>query len=126
MSCTRSRPTGERLDTATVAPQDAVDRTVGERAGVSSCRCDGTCALHAAGEQGGLLAPRAQVTPEELVQMPPSLTPAEALPWTRLSRGAFYKMLAAGDIASCRLGHSIRIPTRRFLLGIGVLDEESI
>jgi len=74
---------------------------------------------------GVLLTPRAQVTEEELRQMPPSLTPAEALPWTRLSRGTFYQMLASGDVASCRLGHSIRIPTRRFLMSIGVLEEES-
>ena len=73
---------------------------------------------------GDILAPRAQVTRAELRRMPPSLTPAEAMPWTRLSRSAFYKMLAEGAIASCRLGHSIRIPTRRFLLSIGVLEED--
>ena len=90
---------------------------------VTTCRCAGARAPHSV-EEGGILTPRARVTPEELQRMPPSLTPAEALPWTRLSRGAFYKMLAAGDIASCRLGHSIRIPTRRFMLRMGVLEED--
>lgn len=70
-----------------------------------------------------LLRPRPQVSAAELARMPASLTPAEAMPWARLSRSVFYKMLASGDIGSCRLGHSIRIPTRRFLEQIGVLDQ---
>jgi excisionase family DNA binding protein len=57
--------------------------------------------------------------------MPPMLTPAEASPWTRLSRSVFYQLLASGDIASCRLGHSIRIPTKRFLASLGVLEQGS-
>jgi excisionase family DNA binding protein len=61
----------------------------------------------------------------ELQHMPPTLTPAEAMPWIRLSRSVFYKLLASGEIGSCRLGHSIRIPTRRFLEHIGVLATES-
>jgi hypothetical protein len=70
-----------------------------------------------------LLRPRGRVTSEELALMPASLKPAEAQPWTRLSRSSFYAALRSGDIASCRLGRAIRIPTRRFLLAIGVLDE---
>ena len=68
-----------------------------------------------------LLRPRAIVTAEEVRAMPPSLTPAEAMPWTRQSRASFYACLARGEIFHCRLGHSIRIPTRRFLEQIGVL-----
>ena len=71
-----------------------------------------------------LLQPRPRVTAEELGRMPASLKPAEAQPWSRLSRSAFYSALSSGEISSCRLGHSIRIPTRRFLQQIGVLDEE--
>ncbi len=70
-----------------------------------------------------LLRPRSRVTAEELELMPPSLTPAEAMSWARLSRGAFYSALSSGEISSCRLGHSIRIPTRRYLLQLGVLEE---
>ena len=112
MSCPRSRPPGEDLETKA------------DEAVASSRACGGSCAALAGDDLGGLLAPRVRVTLGELVRMPPSLTPAEALPWTRLSRGAFYKMLRAGDVASCRLGHSIRIPTRRFLLDLGVLEED--
>ena len=72
-----------------------------------------------------LLNPRARVTLKELAQMPPSLKPVEAQPWARLSRSAFYSALAAGEIESCRVGRSIRIPTRRFLSRLGVLDEGS-
>jgi hypothetical protein len=70
-----------------------------------------------------LLRPRSRVTAEELGLMPPSLTPAEAQPWARVSRSAFYAALSSGAISSCRLGHSIRIPTRRFLDQLGVLEE---
>jgi len=70
-----------------------------------------------------LLRPRGRVTAEELAQMPPSLKPTEALPWARLSRSAFYAALRAGEIDCCHLGRSIRIPTRRFLASLGVLDE---
>lgn len=70
-----------------------------------------------------LLAPRSSVTEDELRRMPPSLTPAEAWPWARVSRGAFYQMVKAGQINSCHLGHSIRIPTKRFLAQLGVLEE---
>lgn len=72
-----------------------------------------------------LLLPRGRVTLEELRQMPPSLKPAEAMPWTRIARSSFYKAVAAGDISSCRLGHSIRIPTRHFLASLGVLEDEN-
>ena len=71
-----------------------------------------------------LLRPRGRVTAQELAQMPASLKPDEARPWTRLSRSTFYASLRNGEIASCRLGHSIRIPTRRFLDAIGVLDDD--
>lgn len=71
-----------------------------------------------------LLKPRAFVTLEELALMPPSLTPAEALPWARKGRSGFYKALAEGEIASCRLGRSIRIPTRRYLIQLDVLEED--
>ena len=71
-----------------------------------------------------LLTPPAQVTIDELGRMPASLTAAEGQPWTRLSRSAYYRWLAASGLG-CRLGGSIRIPTRRFLLALGVLDEES-
>jgi hypothetical protein len=70
-----------------------------------------------------LLRPRARVSAAELAAMPPSLTPAEAWPWTRQSRSSFYKCLARGEIFHCRLGSAIRIPTRRFLFQLGVLDE---
>jgi hypothetical protein len=75
-------------------------------------------------EARSLLTPRARVTAEELAMMPPSLKPAEGQPWTRLSRSAYYRWLAASGLG-CRLGHSIRIPTRRFLLALGVLDDEA-
>ena len=55
--------------------------------------------------------------------MPASMTAAEGQPWTRLSRSAYYKWLRESGIC-CYLGHSIRIPTRRFLAALGVLDEE--
>ena len=71
-----------------------------------------------------LLRPRAVVTAEELAQMPPSLKPAEAIPWTRLSRSAFYSWLRTSGLA-LKLHGSIRIPTRRFLEQIGVLASES-
>ena len=71
-----------------------------------------------------LLHPRGCVTFAELELMPASLTPAEAMPWTRLSRGAFYRLLGSGDLPSCRLGHSIRIPTRRFLSTLDVLEDD--
>jgi hypothetical protein len=74
-------------------------------------------------ESADLLQPRPRVTPEELSRMPASLKPAEAQPWSRLSRSAFYSALSSGEISSCRLGHSIRIPTRRYLLQLGVLEE---
>ncbi len=70
-----------------------------------------------------LLKARPRVTQEELKRMPASLTAAEGQPWTRLSRGAYYRWLAASGLA-CHLGGSIRIPTRRFLSALGVLDEE--
>jgi len=70
-----------------------------------------------------LLLPRGRVTNEELALMPASLKVREAQPWARLSRSAFYAALRSGEIASCHLGHAIRIPTRRFLQSIGVLDE---
>ena len=70
-----------------------------------------------------LLRPRAIVTAAELALMPPNLKPAEAMPWARTSRAAFYAALRSGEVASCRLGHSIRIPTRRFLSALGVLEE---
>jgi hypothetical protein len=73
--------------------------------------------------EADLLRPRGRVTTEELALMPASLKASEAQPWARLSRSAFYAALRSGDIASCHLGHSIRIPTRRFLKSIGVLDE---
>ena len=72
-----------------------------------------------------LLRPRPRVTAEELGLMPPNLTAAEAMPWARASRGAFYQMIKAGQIPSCRLGHAIRIPTRRYLMQLGVLEEDS-
>lgn len=72
-----------------------------------------------------LLRPRGRVTAEELAQMPASLKVHEAQPWARLSRSAFYAALRSGEIACCHLGHSIRIPTRRFLESIGVLDESA-
>jgi hypothetical protein len=75
-------------------------------------------------EMRHLLLPRPHVTSEELGRMPASLKPAEAQPWSRLSRSAFYSALRSGEVSSCRLGHAIRIPTRRFLLQIGVLDED--
>lgn len=71
-----------------------------------------------------LLQPRPWVTAEELSRMPASLKPAEAQPWSRLSRSAFYSALHSGEISSCRLGHSIRIPTRRFFAQLGVLEED--
>ena len=71
-----------------------------------------------------LLSPRARVTVEELERMPASLKPAEAMAWTRLGRGSFYRWIGTSGLA-CRLGGSIRIPTRRFLLALGVLDEEA-
>ncbi|MGO8685200.1 MAG: hypothetical protein ACLQUT_11565 [Thermoleophilia bacterium] len=71
-----------------------------------------------------LLRPRGRVTADELRRMPPSLTPTEAYPWTRLSRGAFYRALASGGVVSCRWGHSIRIPTQNFLRAMGVLDDD--
>jgi len=70
-----------------------------------------------------LLRPRGSVTEAELALMPASLKPSEALPWARVSRSAFYAALRSGEIGSCRLGRSIRIPTRRFLRRLGVLDE---
>lgn len=76
------------------------------------------------GETRLLLTPRACVTAEELRRMPAGLTAAEGQPWTRLSRSAYYRWLAASGL-SCHLGHSIRIPTRRFLLALGVLDDEA-
>ena len=74
---------------------------------------------------GELLRPRGLVTEAELALMPASLKPSEALPWARLSRSAFYAALRSGEIGSCRLGRSIRIPTRRFLRRLGVLVEPS-
>jgi len=71
-----------------------------------------------------LLRPRPHVSAEELALMPPSLTPAESWPWARVSRGAFYQMVKSGEIHGCRLGHTIRIPTKRFLGQLGVLDED--
>lgn len=71
-----------------------------------------------------LLLPRGRVTASELAQMPATLKPSEAIPWTRLSRSAFYRLLACGDLHHLRLGHSIRIPTRQFLLTLGVLEDE--
>ena len=71
-----------------------------------------------------LLKPRPFVTLGELGLMPPSLTPAEALPWARKGRSGFYKAIADGEIASCRIGRSIRIPTRRFLAQLKVLEED--
>jgi hypothetical protein len=71
-----------------------------------------------------LLRPRPHVTAEELGLMPPSLTAAEAMPWTRVSRGAFYAMVKSGQIHGCHLGGVIRIPTRAFLSQLGVLDED--
>jgi hypothetical protein len=71
-----------------------------------------------------LLQPRPRVTAEELSRMPASLKPAEAQAWSRLSRSAFYAALRSGEVSSCRLGHSIRIPTRRFLAQLGVLEED--
>ena len=76
------------------------------------------------GELGTLLSPRARVTLEELERMPASLKPAEAIAWTRLARGSFYRWLATSGLA-CHLGGSIRIPTRRFMVAIGVLDDEA-
>ena len=75
-------------------------------------------------ERDDLMTPRARVTLDELARMPATLTPAEGLPWTRLGRSAYYRWLAESGLG-CRLGHSIRIPTRRFLLALGVLDEEA-
>jgi hypothetical protein len=72
---------------------------------------------------GELLRPRGVVTEAELALMPASLKPSEALPWARISRSAFYAALRSGEIGSCRLGRSIRIPTRRFLRHLGVLDD---
>jgi hypothetical protein len=72
-----------------------------------------------------LLCPRGRVTAAELAQMPASLKVREAQPWVRLSRSAFYAALRSGEIASCHLGHSIRIPTRRFLESLGVLDDSA-
>lgn len=77
------------------------------------------------GVMSDLLRPRACVTHAELELMPASLKPAEAMPWSRLARSSFYHALASGAVPSCRLGRSIRIPTRRFLIGLGVLEEES-
>ena len=71
-----------------------------------------------------LLRPRPHVSAAELGLMPPSLTPAEAMPWARVSRGAFYQMVKSGEIHGCRLGHAIRIPTKRFLAQLGVLEED--
>jgi hypothetical protein len=79
---------------------------------------------HERTEMNDLLQPRPRVTTEELGRMPASLKPVEAQPWSRLSRSAFYSALRSGEVSSCRLGHAIRIPTRRFLLQIGVLDED--
>ena len=76
------------------------------------------------GRLGLLLSPRARVTLEELERMPASLKPAEAMAWTRLARGSFYRWLATSGLA-CHLGGSIRIPTRRFMVAIGVLDDEA-
>lgn len=70
-----------------------------------------------------LLRPRGRVTEEELALMPASLKPNEARPWARSSRSSFYAALRSGEVVSFRIGHSIRIPTKRFLAGIGVLDE---
>jgi ABC-type tungstate transport system substrate-binding protein len=56
--------------------------------------------------------------------MPASLKPAEAMAWCRLARGSFYRWLATSGLA-CHLGGSIRIPTRRFMIAIGVLDDEA-
>lgn len=75
-------------------------------------------------EDADLLRPRPRVTAEELSRMPANLKPAEAQPWSRLSRSAFYAALSSGEVFSCRLGHSIRIPTRRFLKQLGVLEED--
>jgi hypothetical protein len=75
-------------------------------------------------DSANLLQPRPLVTIEELNQMPASLKPAEAQPWARVSRSALYAALQSGEIPSCRLGHSIRIPTRRFLTQIGALQDK--
>ncbi len=56
--------------------------------------------------------------------MPPSLTPAEAMPWARVSRASFYSMIKTGQVHGCRLGGVIRIPTRAFLKQLGVLEED--
>lgn len=74
-------------------------------------------------EARDILLPRGRVTEAELEQMPATLKPCEAWPWTRQSRSAFYQLLSRGELPAIRLGHSIRIPTRRFLLAIGVLEE---
>lgn len=70
-----------------------------------------------------LLHPRARVTNDELAKMPPSLTPAEALPWARISRPAFYRLIKAGLVPHRRLGRAIRIPTHAYLSSLGVLEE---
>lgn len=69
------------------------------------------------------LYPHARVTADELAQMPPNMTPAEALPWARISRAALYRAINSGEIEACRLGRNLRIPTRRFLAQLGVLDD---
>ncbi len=72
-----------------------------------------------------LLRPRARVTEEELAQMPPTLTPAEARPWARVSRPAFYRALKVGLVPHLALGRSIRIPTYAYLSSLGVLEGEA-
>jgi hypothetical protein len=74
-------------------------------------------------DRAELLRPRAIVTAEELRRMPAELRPAVAQPWTDLGRSAFYGWLRSSGLA-LRLGGSIRIPTKRFLAALGVLDEE--
>jgi hypothetical protein len=75
-------------------------------------------------KKADLLRPRPFVSSGELNQMPASLKPGEAQPWSRLSRSAFYAALQSGELASVRIGHAIRIPTRRFLSQLGVLEED--
>jgi hypothetical protein len=80
--------------------------------------------INEADKRADLLRPRPFVTSDELNRMPASLKPGEAQPWSRLSRSAFYAALQSGELVSVRLGHSIRIPTRRYLSQLGVLEEE--
>ncbi|MGH2749356.1 MAG: helix-turn-helix domain-containing protein [Actinomycetota bacterium] len=61
----------------------------------------------------------------DLKSLPPLLTVAEAREIARVSERAMYEQLRRGDLPSTKIGRRVLVPTRPFLVALGIVEDES-